>query len=77
MRRFSQLILLMVLLVVMLGCSTRTDQADSGGILLSVSDFDGLPIQISVTASGGLVQIGQIDIDSIVRNPTGGSSDIS
>jgi hypothetical protein len=66
----------MVLVVVMLGCSTRTDQADGGGILLSVSDFDGLPIQISVTASGGLVQIGQIDIDSIVRNPTGGSSDL-
>ncbi|MGB6642215.1 MAG: hypothetical protein WBG67_15680, partial [Thermoanaerobaculia bacterium] len=76
MRRYSHLILLLVLLVVMTGCSNSAAQTDSGGIILSVSDFDGLPISIGVSASGGLVQIGQIDIQSIVRNPTGGSSDL-
>ncbi|MGB5815167.1 MAG: hypothetical protein WBH85_05940 [Thermoanaerobaculia bacterium] len=76
MRRYSHLILLLVLLVVMAGCSNSAAQTDSGGIILSVSDFDGLPISIGVSASGGLVQIGQIDIQSIVRNPTGGSSDL-
>jgi hypothetical protein len=76
MRRFSQSVLLLVLLVAVLGCSTSADQTDSGGIILSVADFDGLPISISVNGSEGLVQIGSIDIQSIVRNPTGGSSDL-
>lgn len=76
MRRFSQSILLLVLLGAMLGCSSSADQTDSGGIILSVSDFGGLPISASVSGSGGLVQIGTIDIQSIVRNPTGGSSDL-
>lgn len=76
MRRLSQSLLLLVLLVAVLGCSNSAAQTDSGGIILSVSDFDGLPIAVSVSGSGGLVQIGQIDIQSIVRNPNGGSSDL-
>ena len=52
MRRLSQSLLLLVLLVAVLGCSNSAAQTDSGGIILSVSDFDGLPISISVSCLG-------------------------
>ncbi len=76
MRRISHIFLLTCVLVALLGCNSRTDRTDSGGILLSVLDFDGLPVLVSVSGTGPFVEIGQIDIQSIVRNPTGGSSDL-
>ena len=76
MRRISHILLLTCVLGALLGCNSRTDRTDGGGILLSVSDFDGLPIAVSVSGAGAFLQIGQIDIQSIVKNPTGGSSDL-
>ena len=33
------------------GCESRTDQVDGGGVLLSITDFDGLPAQVSVNTA--------------------------
>ena len=44
-------------LTLLAGCRSRTDQSE-GTVLLSVSDFDELPVQVSVT--NGPYQIGQI-----------------
>lgn len=67
----SAKVIAIVLLAVGLGaCESRTDRTDGGGVLLSISDFDGLPIGISVnTSAGGFVQLGEIQVQSIVKNP--------
>lgn len=77
-RKFKFLVLIAVLLLVV-GCNSRTDKADSGGVILSVSDFDGLPFQVSVTgamAIGGIVTIETIEIDSLATNPNVDNSDL-
>ena len=66
-----------ILAASLFGCEARTDQADGGGVLLSVTDFDGLPIQVGVNAtalSGGFVQIDELTVQNVVKDPTGASS---
>ena len=60
-------------LVVVWGCEARTDKTDGGGVVLSVSDFDGLPAEVSVNllALVGFLSIGEITIENHVKDPTG------
>lgn len=77
------------LLVGITACSTRTDETDTGGVILLVSDFDGLPAFVSVNCRTGEVaiefcdeatfgtfslSIGEITLENIVADPTGTSS---
>jgi hypothetical protein len=65
-----RLIAIGLLAVTFAACPSRTDRTDGGGVLLSISDFDGLPIGISVNISaGGFVQVGEIQIQSVIKNP--------
>ncbi len=57
-------------------CEGRTDRTDSGGVLLSVSNFDGLPIRVGVNSAGALLQVGEFIIENIAANPTGVTSDL-
>jgi hypothetical protein len=64
-----------------LGCESRTDKTDGGGVLLSVSDFDAPPVVVSVNSvsdpvNGGLIAIEEITIENVVKNPTGTTSDL-
>jgi len=59
----------------LLGCETSTDTTDSGGVLLSISNFDGLPIAVSVSSSS-FVQIEEIQVENIPKNPNGVTSDL-
>lgn len=66
-----------ILAIGLLGCESRTDQAGGGGVLLSVSDFDGLPILVSVNSAalaGGFVQIDDLTVQNVVKDPTGVTS---
>ena len=56
-----------IALVAILGCEGRTDKSE-GTVILSVSDFDELPIAASVNA-GGFLQIGSIVIQNIPKDP--------
>jgi hypothetical protein len=67
------LLLLAVVGLALPGCRSRTDRSE-GTVLLSVSDFDELPIVISVT--GGPTQIGQITLTNVTKDPTGTTSDL-
>lgn len=60
----------LVLSLSLTACESRTDKVDGGGVLLSISDFDGLPAQVSVNnaTATGLVQIGEVIIDNIPKN---------
>lgn len=70
------LILLPALLLVLSACETSTDRVDSGGVLLSISDFDGLPIRIAVNGAGAIVQVGELTVENIVADPNGVSSSL-
>jgi hypothetical protein len=66
-------------LLLLAGCDSRLEQTDGGGVLLSVSDFDGLPTQVSVNAQrvlGVPVTLDSVTIQSIVRDINGETSDL-
>lgn len=61
----------LLLLLVFAGCETSTDKVDSGGVILSITDFDGLPIRVSVGGSGELVQVETLSVDNVIKDPNG------
>ena len=78
MRKVANLLLIVCLVVVFTACESRTDRTDSGGVLLSISDFDGLPIAVSVNAAlaAGFVQIEEVIVENVAANPAGTTSDL-
>lgn len=78
MKTMTRLLLIGCLAVSLFGCEQRTDRTDSGGVLLSVSDFNGLPTQISVSNATflGQITLGSVTIQNIVKDPLGLSSSL-
>ena len=78
MRHAARILLLSIVLLAIAGCDSRLERTDGGGVLLSVSDFDGLPTVVSVNAARaeGLVTIDSITIQSIVRDIEGDTSEL-
>ena len=80
--------LLVVLLVGLSACESRTDKVDGGGVLLSISDFDGLPIAVGVAAAtfnpfddavgfgSCLVTIEELIIQNVAKDPNGVTSEL-
>ena len=69
-------LILVVLVVAALGCETTIDKTDAGGVLLSVTDFDELPLSISINGSpeepfSGFVQFGEVELSNIPKDPNG------
>jgi len=56
------------------GCNSRTDKS-AGSVILSVTDFDGLPTRASVNGSD-LLTLDSIDIDNVAKDPNGTTSDL-
>ena len=65
-------ILLVLSTVTLLGCEQPTDKVDGGGVILSVTDFDGLPLSWPVSLGDLVVE--QITINSVVKNLTTATS---
>ena len=75
MNRMIKTLALSCVALAFLGCEARTDKTDGGGVLLSLTDFDGLPI--SVSASGCcLVSIDSMTLQNVVKDPSGTTSDL-
>jgi hypothetical protein len=74
MKRTLSLLTLIALVAALGGCRSRTDRSE-GSVLLSVSNFNGLPLQVDASA-GGPSTIGSIVISNIVKDPAGGTSDL-
>lgn len=64
------------LVVALAGCEEATHQTDSGGVLLRVTDFDGLPNVISVSGAGGHVSIESLTLTNIAANPANPTSEL-
>lgn len=73
MTRKATFCLLLVLFVALAGCRERTDRRE-GTVVLSISDFDGLPLVIN--ASDSIVQAEQITLQNIAKDPSGTTSDL-
>lgn len=71
--RVFTLTILALATVGLAGCNDRTDLSE-GSVILSVSDFDRLPIQVST--NGGPFQVGQVTLRNVPKNPTGTTSDL-
>lgn len=78
MNRVTRIVALAAVALAFLGCESRTDKTDGGGVLLSVSDFDGLPLIVDASQawSVGLASIESVTIQSIVKDPFGSGSDL-
>lgn len=76
MNRTQKLLTLGSLVLTMWGCQSRTDKTDGGGVLLSISDFDGLPVSVSASDADELVQVGQITVSNIAKDPNGSTSEL-
>jgi len=61
------ILLCLVAVLALSGCESRTDRSE-GGVILSISDFDGLPVRVNVNTSSA-VQLGSITIQNIPKNP--------
>ena len=74
--KLAQACLVAVAMLGVLGCESRTDRTDGGGVLLSISDFDFGNLTIPISVSNGLIVVqGQsITIQNIVKDPDGASS---
>lgn len=73
MNRKATLCLMLVLIAALAGCRERTDRRE-GTVILSISDFDGLPIVVS--ASSSLISVEQITLRNIPKDPSGTTSDL-
>lgn len=73
MTRPATRILLCALLLAAAGCNSRTDESE-GTVILSISDFDGLPVAMSVVL--GPFQIDELTLANVPKNPGGVTSDL-
>lgn len=72
-RKVIALSLVALGLLAFAGCRSRTDRSE-GSVILSVTDFNGLPIVVS--ASSGPFQIEEIVLRNVPKEPGGVTSDL-
>lgn len=72
----SRMILLplIALLLASAGCRERTDRSE-GSVILSITDFDGLPVVISSTDPAPIL-VEEIEIQNFAKQPDGTTSDL-
>lgn len=56
-------------------CRSRTDRSE-GTVLLSVSDFDGLPFAVSLSQQEPPFTIEEIEVRNVAKDPSGTTSDL-
>lgn len=67
MRKTAAILIGLIVLAAVAGCEGRTDKS-AGTVILSVSDFNGLPVAASVNAQGFL-SIDTLTIQNLPKNP--------
>lgn len=72
------IVVIALLSLVLWGCEERTDETGGGGVILSVSDFDGLPaeVEVNLLQLAGFLSLGEITIDSHQKDPSGITSSL-
>jgi hypothetical protein len=76
MKKLISLSILTMLAVALVACESRTDRTDGGGVLLSVTDFDGLPLRVGVNSAGGILQVDEFVIENVAKELNGVTSSL-
>lgn len=63
----------LALILSVAACETRTEKTDGGGVILSISNFDGYPLVVSVNGTT-LVQVDSLTISNTPKIPGGATS---
>jgi hypothetical protein len=74
MKRTVSFLFLAILVLALGSCRSRTDRSE-GSVILSVTDFDQLPLVVDVS-DGGPTQVGEITLQSFAKDPNGTTSDL-
>lgn len=74
MKRTGTLLFLAILVLALGSCRSRTDRSE-GSVILSVTDFDELPLLVSV-GGGGPTQVGEVTLQNFAKDPNGTTSDL-
>ncbi len=75
MNRIAKLCCALCVPLAVWGCDAGTDKTDAGGVILQVSEFDGLPLTVSVNSQSSL-QVEEIELENIPKNPSAPTSDL-
>lgn len=76
MKLTTRLLTLGILVLAAGACSSGDiSKTETGGVLLSITDFDGLPISISASA-GDIAQIESLTVSNVAKNPNGTTSEL-
>jgi len=73
MKRKVAVFIVLVLALSFAGCRSRTDKSE-GTVIMSISNFNLLPIQVSATT--GPFDIPSVTISSVAKDPTGTTSSL-
>ncbi len=76
MTRVIKTLFALTLLLSVGACDSRTEGTDGGGVILSITDWDGVPLAVSVNSVGGFLQIEEIAISNTPKNPSGVTSSL-
>lgn len=71
MNRTIKTLALSCMALALVGCESSTDKVDAGGVILSLSDFDGLPVIVSASGNCCNVAVESMTLSSIPKNPSG------
>jgi hypothetical protein len=76
MMRSTKILALGLAALAFVGCESRTDKVDGGGVLLSISDFQGLPTSVNISGVGDSLRIPSLTVQNIVKNTSQPTSDL-
>jgi len=75
-RTHVPLLVAAVLALAAAGCAGDRVEDTEGSVILSVTDFDGLPVRVSVNGAGQILQMDQVTIDNIPKDPNANTSSL-
>ncbi len=73
--KYTLFLVLLAAVLAVSSCRSRTDRSE-GTVLLSVSDFDGLPFAVSLSQQEPPFTIEEIEIRNVAKDPSGTTSDL-
>ena len=67
--------LLLLMSLALAGCRSRTDRSE-GNVLLTITNFNGLPNSVSLNSQAPPFVIGDVTVRNITKDPTGSTSQL-
>ena len=75
MTRVGKILTALVLVLVVGACDSRLEKTDGGGVILTITDFDGLPILVAVNSTT-LLQVEEITVSNFPKDASAPTSSL-